>query len=238
MLAAVFLSGCYSTEITNIQGGIDTLRMSIDTLRVRDSLRGRAIEETRRVVEEERDLLMGTRAATGTTSREIFETLTRLEAKVDDLAGRFERVSSRVPAAGSSPATPGGAPARITAEALYDQAALDLTQGRYPLALSEFRQFTQQFPQHELADNARFGAGESFFAQGHFDSAAVEYGAVGRDYPQGDKVPAALYKLALSYERLGEKSKMRETFEGLIKRFPNSGEAQLARERLGQTKRR
>ena len=71
-----------------------------------------------------------------------------------------------------------------------------------------------------------------------FDSAAVEYQRVVSDYPNGDKVPAALYKLALSQEKLGRIADARKSFEDLVKRFPDSGEAQLARDRLGAGKRR
>ena len=52
-------------------------------------------------------------------------------------------------------------------------------------------------------------------------------------FPQGDKVPAALYKLALSQEKLGQAAAARRTLQDLVKRYPLSGEAQLARERLG-----
>jgi len=65
-----------------------------------------------------------------------------------------------------------------------------------------------------------------------FDSAEVEYARVETQFPTGDKVPAALYKLALSRERLGKTDASRKVLEDLVKRFPNAGEAQLARERL------
>ena len=70
-----------------------------------------------------------------------------------------------------------------------------------------------------------------------FDSAAVEYARVGADYPPGDRVPAALYKLALSQEKLNQGAEARKTLADLTKRFPLSGEAQLARERLGASRR-
>ena len=96
----------------------------------------------------------------------------------------------------------------------------------------------RRYPTAELADNAQYGVGECFFAQSQFDSAGVAYAKVEESWPQGDKVPAALYKLALSRDRLGQKDAAKKTFEDLVKRFPNSGEAQLARERLGDTRRR
>jgi tol-pal system protein YbgF len=229
--ALLALPGCYTTQLMRIQQGLDSLRVVADSAQVRDSTIMADIAQTRRDIDEQRDLLMGTRASTGTVSREIFDTLARLEAKVDDLAARLTSRSSPG-SGGPSPGTPSG----VTADALYDQAAMDLTQGRYGAALREFRDFMAQFPNHDLADNARFGVGECFFAQAQYDSAAAEYAALEHDSPTSDKVPAALYKLALCYERQGKKDKSQDTLQALVKRYPNSGEAQLARERLGKTR--
>ena len=142
--------------------------------------------------------------------------------------GRFNRLELH----SAAPVTPAGAAPTMDPGAAYDQAAQDLTQGRYALALQEFRDFASHFPTHGLADNAQYGIGECFFAQAKFDTAAVEYARVDKNWPEGDKVPAALYKLALCQEKLDQKSESRKTLEALVKRFPLSGEAQLARDRL------
>jgi tol-pal system protein YbgF len=131
-----------------------------------------------------------------------------------------------------APVLPGG----MDANQLYEQAAQDLIQGRYPLALQGFRDYTQRFPGTDLADNAQYGVAECFFAQAQFDSAAVEYESLERLYPQGDKVPAALWKLALCHERLDRAEQARKTLEDLVERFPLSGEAQLARDRLSESR--
>jgi len=109
----------------------------------------------------------------------------------------------------------------------------DLTQGRYAMALTGYRNFLTKNPDADLADNAQYGAGECFFAQARFDSALVEYKQVGTRWPSGDRAPAALYKVGLCQERLGRKDEAKQTFEDLVKRFPQSGEAQLARDRIG-----
>jgi tol-pal system protein YbgF len=163
----------------------------------------------------------------------------RLEERLGEVLGRFERVTQRQSTGqGTAPGQPGTPPAAANLNQIYDQAMLDLTQGRYAVAIQGFRDFQRAFPQSELADNARYGAGEGFFAMSRFDSAAVEYEAVVRDHEGGDRVPAALYKLALSQERLNRTNDARKNLEDLVKRFPDSGEAQLARERLGGTRRR
>jgi len=217
--------GCYAPQLVMLQTGMDSLRTQVDTLRVRDSLQYRMLADVRRDVAEQKDILLSTRASSGSTTQELFEQMSRLEGKLDEVMGRFQQVQQQP----QGPAAPG----QPDPTQLYDQAAQDLTQGRYALALPGFREFTQRFGTSDLADNAQYGVGECFFAQSRFDSAAVEYARVEAQYPQGDKVPAALWKLALCQDKLGDASKSRRTLEDLVKRFPLSGEAQLARERLG-----
>ena len=220
-LAAV--PGCSPPELVGISNGLDSLRVSVDNMNARDTAAFRLLQETRREMAEQRDILLSTKATSGTTTQEMFEQMERLNAKLEDVLGQFKVVSQRNPTT----------PAAANATQIYDQGSQDLAQGRYPLALQNFRDVVRGFPTAEVADNAQYGVGESFFAQSMFDSAAVEYALVDSLYPQGDKVPAALYKLALSREKLGRTSEAKQTLEALVRRYPQSGEAQLARERLG-----
>jgi len=224
--ALAVLPGCYTPQLLRLQNGLDSLRTVVDTMVVRDQVAFNVLVETRRELAENRELLLSTRATTGTSSREVSDQMARLDARLDELTKRFAQTAGR-----ASPPPSGVDPGR-----LYDQASQDLTQGRYGMALAGFRDYLTRFPSTELSDNARYGVGESFFAQSKFDSAAVEYQRVVSDFPDGDKVPAALYKLALSQDKLGNGAEAKKTYEDLIKRFPNSGEAQLARDRLGAKK--
>jgi tol-pal system protein YbgF len=226
---ALAASGCYAPQILLLKSGLDSLRTVVDTMVVRDQVAYQALEDTRREIASQRDILLSTRATAGSTTQEVFEQMGRLEGKLDEVMGRFQQITQRAtppPAKGPDP------------NQLYDEAAQDLTQGRYAMALRGFREFTERFPSTDLADNAQYGVGECFFAQSMFDSAAAEYERVGTLYPEGDRVPAALYKLALSQEKLGRQAEARKILADLVKRFPLSGEAQLARERLGAPRRR
>jgi tol-pal system protein YbgF len=229
MLASTVLPGCYAPQLTLLRSGLDSLRTVVDTLEARDQAAYQLLSETRTEVAEQREILLSTRATSGTTTQEMLDQMSRLEGKLEEALGRFEKTAAR----SATTATAGP-----EAQQLYDQASQDLTQGRYSLALQNFRDFVRRFPTAELGDNAQYGIGECFFAQSKYDSAAVEYGRVEVQYPQGDRVPAALYKLGLSQERLGDKEASKRTLESLVKRYPLAGEAQLARERLGTTSRR
>ena len=117
---------------------------------------------------------------------------------------------------------------------MYEQAARDFTQGRFELALSEFRDLLNAYPDHELSGNALYGVGESFYALAEYDSAEVAYQGVVERYSRSEKVPAALYKLGMSYQKMGRESEAKETFERLRQEYPRSGEAILAEERLNE----
>jgi tol-pal system protein YbgF len=230
LLALVLpLAGCVAPQLALIQSGLDSLRTQVDTLQVRDAVSYRLLGDLRREVSEQRDILLSSRASSGSTTQELFQQMGRLEGKLDEVMGRFNQVQQRTPQPPAGPAGP-------DPTQLYEQAAQDLTQGRYPLALQGFREYVQRFPSTDLADNAQYGVGECLFAEAQFDSAATEYERIESLYPQGDRVPAGLWKLALCREKLGQTVQARKALEDLVKGFPLSGEAQLARDRLAKSK--
>ena len=230
LVLTLSLAGCVAPQLALIQSGLDSLRTQVDTLQVRDSVSYRLLGDLPGEMSEQRDILLSTRASSGSTTQELFEQMGRLEGKLDEAMGRFQLLRVVTP----SSSTPSGP----DPQQLYDQAMQDLTQGRYALALQNFRDYLLSVPAGDLSDNAQYGIGECFFAQARFDSAATEYAKVEAVSPQGDEVPAALYKLALSQAKLGQEAQSKKTLESLVQRFPLSGEAQLARERLGSSHRR
>lgn len=276
LLAAASLTpGCYTTQLGLLRSGLDSLRTQVDTVTARDEVAYRVLSDTRRDLEQQRELLLSTRATSGSTMQELFDHMSRLEGKLDDVMHRFGDWAARsstsasvgltangnaqAPAGPAGPsasavtplattngaaAPPGVAPGPVSTGVpagdptlLYDQATRDLTEGRYPLALRGYREFLTRYPNVELADNAQYGLAECFFAEAAFDSAAVAYEAVGQRWPRGDRTAAALYKLGLCQEKLARTADARKTFQDLVARFPTSGEAGLARERLAATHR-
>ena len=239
--AALGTPGCYTAQQSLLKSGLDSLRTQVDMMAARDSVSAQVIADTQRDLAEQKDLILATRATATSTSRETAESLDRMEGKLDDIMARFRIASERQPlrvvtptaAPDSSAGTAKPAGTASNPTQLYDQATTDLTQGRYAMALTGYRNYLAKNPDTDLADNAQYGAGECFFAQARFDSALVEYKQVGTRWPTGDRAPAALYKVGLCQERLGRKDEAKQTFEDLVKRFPQSGEAQLARDRIG-----
>lgn len=257
LASSALTPGCYTSQLGLLRSGLDSLRTQIDTMRANDEVAARLLADTRREVGEQRDLILSSQARQASTQRDLADLMSRLDGRLDEITSRVTRASERAgssaprtttapPAEGPGTAPPGatasppassGTAAGPSPSQLFDLATRDLTEGRYPLALQGYRDFLGRFADTELADNAQYGVGECFFAQAAFDSAAVEYAKVGERWPQGDRAPAALYKLALSQERLGRTSEARKSFEDLVKRFPASSEAGLARDRIGAARR-
>jgi tol-pal system protein YbgF len=90
----------------------------------------------------------------------------------------------------------------------------------------------KKHPKSGLADNAQYWIGESHYGLREFDQAIVEFDAVRRRYPRGEKVPAALLKQGYAFAELGEKVNARLLLQEVAEKYPESPEAQRAKLRL------
>ena len=115
---------------------------------------------------------------------------------------------------------------------LYDASYLDITKGNYDLALAGFNEFIKRFPKHDLADNAQYWIGEGYYAQKKYEPALTEFEKVVGNYPGKDKEPAALYKMGLCLQEMGDKAKARQYWQLLSKKYPKSPEAALAKDKM------
>jgi tol-pal system protein YbgF len=156
-----------------------------------------------------------------------------LDKRINQLGGAGVAGAAAGVAAG---AAAGAAPAGNAAQeqAAYAQAFGDLKAGKYPMAISEFRQFLTSYPKSDLADNAQYWLGEAYYVSRDFPNAAGAFKAVGDQWPSSRKAPDALLKLGYSQFELKRTAEARATLNDVTKRFPDSDAARLASERLKQ----
>jgi tol-pal system protein YbgF len=114
----------------------------------------------------------------------------------------------------------------------YEAAWRALEKKDYKIAIGRFKDFLKKHPKSKLAVNAQYWIGESHYALREFDQAIIEFDAVRRKYPQGEKVPAALLKQGFAFAELGEKVNARLILQELVEKFPQTGEAAKAKLRL------
>ncbi len=117
-------------------------------------------------------------------------------------------------------------------EEAYSNAYSLFKDGKYDLAKEAFRKFLQAFPNTEYSDNAQFWIGECDYFEGRYEEAIVEYEGVIQNYPTGNKVPHAFLKQALAFLKLGDKSSAKLLLQRVIKDYPNTTPARIARGKL------
>lgn len=158
--------------------------------------------------------------------------------------GAFQQVPVNTDAGGVPGATPGGAAPPQTAatpppvnpgiqpQRLFDSSYADYSVGNYVLAVQGFESYLGYFPKSSRAHEAQLYVGESLAWQKKEMDAIVAYDRVIANYPGSASVPMAYYKRGMAFERLGETARARESYEALIKQFPDSQQAALAKQRL------
>lgn len=138
-----------------------------------------------------------------------------------------------VPAVGGPSATASltGVEARES-PAKYDEALTLLRQGEFHRAAREFAAFLQKSPHSAFAANAQYWLGECYYGQRQFQQAIDEFERVFAFYPDSNKVPASLLKIAYSHLELQQLSMARSVFQQLVRTHPQSPEARKAYGRL------
>jgi tol-pal system protein YbgF len=142
-------------------------------------------------------------------------------------------VKPRVANNGQLAALPAGTP-----KAQYDYAYGLLMKRDLPKAEAALKAFIVNHPEHELADNATFWLGETYYTRKNYKEAIRVYYNAYKKYPKGNKAPAVLLKLGMSLATIGEKESACSAYDELAKSHPKAeprilGNAARARKSLG-----
>jgi tol-pal system protein YbgF len=103
-------------------------------------------------------------------------------------------------------------------------------------ARAAFQQVFDADPSGELADNALFWIGETYFQAGDYQNATRFYTRVTKEYPEQNKAPDALFKIGMSFAKTGDLAMARKTFQEVIARYPYSTPAASAKQELQRIK--
>lgn len=126
--------------------------------------------------------------------------------------------------------------AKDTATTLYESGIKAFDDRRYQDAVMTFKDFTATFPQHNLAGNAHFWQGESYYQLKDYARAALAYQEVISKFPGSNKVQSAMLKQGISLYNANKKPAGRERLQELVTRYPNSQEATRAKQFLANNK--
>lgn len=111
----------------------------------------------------------------------------------------------------------------------YEQAYARMRDKDYDAAEKGFTDFLARYPGHDLAANAKYWLGETYYVRGNFERAARVFAEAYQLYPKGPKGPDNLLKLALSLNGLGKKDDACLTLTQLKREYPVGAAPVLAR---------
>lgn len=119
----------------------------------------------------------------------------------------------------------------------YDYAFGILRQADYARAEKALRLFLESNSENDLAGNAQYWLGETYYVRGDFEQAAVEFLSGYQTYPSSSKGPDNLLKLGLSMARLGQTDGACTALSRLATEYPSANDtirrrAQTERARL------
>ena len=147
-------------------------------------------------------------------------------------------------AAGTSPDSPVPAPATppvalapgMSPQRLYNTALADFTAGQWALCIDGFSTYLRSFARTDLGDDAQWYIGECYQQDGKFQEAVDAYNRVIANFPKGDRVPDAYYKRGVALGAMGQTDRARESFETLMKTYPDHDMSRMAKQALDRLK--
>lgn len=121
---------------------------------------------------------------------------------------------------------------------LYDQAFQALREQNYAKAQQGFDGFLKRYPNDQLAGNAKYWLGETYYVRGDFARAARVFAEGYQQYPKSSKGPDNLLKLGISLSNLNKKQEACVTFAQLEKDYRNAAavikqRADVEKQKLG-----
>lgn len=192
-------------------------------------------------IEKEIQGAQGTIEQSSYRTEQLSQQLAQAQRDLQDLRTQVTALQT-APATAAAPTPAGGTmtvpapPTAPTADPMqtYQAAYRDYQRANYDLAIEGFRDFVDNNPKSDMADNAAYWIGESLFSQKKYRDAIEQFDTVVTKYPKSDKVPGALLKKGYAYIALGERAQGIVQLQYVVHEHPKSQEATLARQRLKQ----
>lgn len=162
---------------------------------------------------------------------EINSSIRKMQAQMTDIANAI-KILQAPPAAPGAPTGGDAPPPGMTAQTLYDGARQAKAAGQLDLALQQFNDYLRYYGQTDLAPNAQFYIGETYYSQQKYDDAIQAFDSVLEKYPEGTKTLDAMYMKGMALARKGDRTAATAEFRALVKQSPSSEQAAKARDQL------
>ncbi len=117
----------------------------------------------------------------------------------------------------------------IDVKIVYEKGIELIRAGKYEDAQLRFEELLAVNKKHELAGNAKYWLGESYYARNDYANAAVIFAQGFQEYPKSVKAPDNLLKLGISMKALKKTDEACTAFKSVGKEFPKADKKILAK---------
>ena len=224
-------SGGVRAHVETLAGNQADFQAELDGLRVDlQSMQGRTGDQERINDELRQDL-----------------TLLRdeLSLQVADHEQRLAKLDAGMAAAPAAPPAVSPSPTTAVAPAVATTPAGESAPELYDRALKKIREeqdfnagrelmeaFLKRYPEHDLAVNAAYWIGETYYAEKNYEQAILQFEEIIQKYGDHPKVASAMLKQALAFESTGDQATAKLLLQRVIERYPLSDEAGKAKQKL------
>ena len=257
LVAMAINSGCWGRKFFHAPGASIETSAKVDSLLEMNMVLQRRVYALEQAVSDQKDYSRGVNAQSKLDLEELKDQLNALLQAIDEtgqgagwegLPGvvQDERPEGlqeaaepdSVEAGGAGETTPDSLAAGQTAvppgpEVMFRQLYLDFSRMEYQLAIEESEDFFAEYPGHPLGEDVRFIRGECYMELEKYFDALKEFSSVLQDYPRGKKIPSSLLRMAEAYHSIGDDDLAAGVVRRLVREYPGSEEASVAREQFG-----
>jgi tol-pal system protein YbgF len=203
----------YQKDMAAIRKGGADLQATLDSARVDMQLLTGKVDDVRILAQKPADDVALLKEDLTKRLGSLEERLSKLEKSIDERQKKAAQLEQ-------------------TPEFLYQQGYESMKEGDVAKARERFTKFLELHPKHKLAANAHYWLGETYYSEKNFEQAVLEFQEVIKNFPEKDKVPAAMLKQGMAFKEMGDNKSAVYIFKKLVDEFPKSEESKIAREKL------
>lgn len=185
-------------------------------------------------LQQEIQTLRGTIEKQSHDIKTLQEQLKNFYQDLDTRVGQIKKTASTQAAKSEPTPSPVAVAKKVETAPLsdYEKAIEAIRNKKYSEAQNLLIQYLSLHPKDQLAGNAHFWLGEVYYQQNKKQLAKREFEIIKKQYPTNAKVPNALLKIG--YIEVDEENfgKAKEIFKDVIKTFPGTPSAHLAKIKL------
>jgi len=160
----------------------------------------------------------------------------QLSAKLDDLSVEVRNVVATQAAQAAAASAPAQPASSVLPSDLFADAKGLLDKGAFDAAANGFKLYITNYPESENIEQAYMYMGDAYAGAEQYKPAAVAYATILQKFPKSKLIPSARLKYARNIIPLGKTDEAKKYFNSIVKDFPATSEAKLAKTELAKLK--